>query len=392
MNKKMTPYIVIAVVIIGILLVVGLMSPKRLDWTPTYDPKDKIPLGLYVFDNEAPVLFKNQEIKKFSITPYEYFDERFDYNKRTYKAKGTFISITDGNTIDNESARELLHFAEHGNTVFLSMKDFPQFLMDTLNVKLDGEFYMKDSIQMNLKRYPGKKYWYKEAMGVTSFDSIEKAGATALGYQDGTEEQQPNFIRVGFGDGQFLLHTQPSAFSNFHLLKEDHFKYAENALSYIPDGTIYWYSGFRHLSTSKLRFIKSEPGLKWAWYISLISIIVFIFFNAKRKQRIIPEVKPLKNTTVDFTKTIGNLYYQEGDHHTIIEKKIIYFLEHIRNENLVDTYSLDEAFIEKLHLKTGKPVEDIQKAVSLIKKHRHQFQSNEADVIEINKAIEKLRL
>ena len=81
----------------------------------------------------------------------------------------------------------------------------------------------------------------------------------------------------------------------------------------------------------------------------------------------------LKNTTVDFTKTIGNLYYQEGNHHTIIEKKIIYFLEHIRKEYIIDTYTLDDAFIEKIHLKTGKPVADIQKTVSLIKEHRHQF-------------------
>lgn len=95
---------------------------------------------------------------------------------------------------------------------------------------------------------------------------------------------------------------------------------------------------------------------------------------------------------MDFTKTIGNLYYQEGDHHTIIEKKIIYFLEHIRNEYMIDTYTLDDAFIEKLQLKSGKSFEDIKKAVRLIQKHRHQFQSTEADVVEINKAIEKLRL
>jgi hypothetical protein len=216
-----------------------------------------------------------------------------------------------------------------------------------------------------------------------------------LGYQDASDKNQPNFIRIPFGEGQFLLHTQPAAFSNFHLLKNDHYQYAESILSYLPEGTIYWNSGLRdgkNISSSSFRYINSQPGLKWAFRIGLIAILIFIFFNAKRKQRIIPEITPLKNTTVDFTKTIGNLYYQEGNHHTIIEKKIIYFLEHIRNEYMIDTYALDEKFVEKLHLKSGKSFEDIQKAVSLIKKHRHQFQSTEADVIEINKAIEKLRL
>jgi hypothetical protein len=127
-------------------------------------------------------------------------------------------------------------------------------------------------------------------------------------------------------------------------------------------------------------------------WVAIIAFLVFIFFNARRRQRIVPEIAPLKNTTVDFAKTIGNLYFQEGDHHTIIEKKIIYFLEHVRNVYLIDTYSLDKDFVEKLHLKTGKPIEDIEKAVSLIKKHRHEFRSTEADVLAINKAIENLRL
>jgi hypothetical protein len=392
MNRKLTIYIVLLAVFIGILILISALSPKPIDWSPTYDTKDKIPLGLYVLDKETPTLLKGQEVKKFSITPYEYFDRLFDHDAKTYKVKGTFLAINEGDRLDEQSAMELLYFAEHGNTVFLSMKDFPQMLLDTLNLQISADLFQQDSMQMRLERRPGKSYGFNEGIGLAGFDSIEKSHATVLGYQDAAIKDQPNFIRVGFGDGQFLLHTQPAIFSNFHLLKGEHYKYAESILSYIPEGTIYWNAGYRHASDSEFRFIASQPALKWALWIGLIAILVFVFFNAKRKQRIIPGIKPLVNTTVDFTKTIGNLYYQEGDHHTIIEKKIIYFLEYIRNEYMIDTYSLDDAFVEKLHLRSGKSFEDIQKAVSLIKKHRHQFQSTEADVIEINKAIEKLRL
>ena len=54
-----------------------------------------------------------------------------------------------------------------------------------------------------------------------------------------------------------------------------------------------------------------------------------MIFNAKRRQRVVPIINPLPNTTLDFTKTIGNLYYQEGNHQNIVDKKIIYFLEKI---------------------------------------------------------------
>ncbi|MGQ2982688.1 DUF4350 domain-containing protein [Flavobacterium sp.] len=391
MNRKTIWIIALPVGIIILITVMISLLPKKPDWRPTYNPKDKIPLGLYVLDKESPDLFKGQEIKKFAITAYEFFDDKFDYDKKTYKVKGTYLDIKDENNIDEQSAMELLYFAEHGNTVFLGMQTFPQVLLDTLNLKLGRSIYLQDSVKIDLQR-TGSHYWYGKAMGNIVFDSIERSQATVLGYQETPDGKRPNFIRVGFGDGQFIFHTQPAVFSNYHLLKKDHYKYAEEALSYIPEGTIYWHSGFRNISSSKLRYIKDQPALYAAMWLGIIGIIIFIFFNAKRKQRIIHEITPLRNTTIDFTKTIGNLYYQEGDHHTIIEKKIIYFLEHIRNEYLIDTYTLDDDLVEKLHLKTGKPIEDIQKAIDLIKKYRHQFQSTEADVIEINKAIEKLRL
>ena len=140
-----------------------------------------------------------------------------------------------------------------------------------------------------------------------------------------------------------------------------------------------------------MRYILSQPALKWAWYIFLTGMFLFIIFNAKRKQRIVPIIKPLTNTTIDFTKTIGNLYYQEGDHDTIIDKKIIYFLERIRTEYLIDTTKLDDEFVKKLQHKTGKDEKDIQELVFLINEHRNSYHANiEEDLIRINNAIEKI--
>jgi hypothetical protein len=306
------------------------------------------------------------------------------------------LNINNENEIDEESAKELLYFADHGNTVFLSMKSFPQVLMDSLDIKTVTTFTLKDSITLSLsEKNPVKDYLFSGGTGETYFDSLDTEDVKVLGYQGTGKEKRVNFVEVPYGYGRVVLHTQPAAFSNFHLLKADHYKYAQSVASYIPKGRVFWYSKkYPHgseESDSIFRYIVSQPALKWGMWVGIIALLVFILFNAKRRQRIIPEIAPLKNTTVDFAKTIGNLYYMEGNHHTIIEKKIIYFLEHVRTVYLIDTYSLDNDFVEKLHLKTGKPIEDIQKTVSLIKKHRHEFKSNEADVLAINKAIENLR-
>ncbi|WP_244299013.1 hypothetical protein [Flavobacterium nitrogenifigens] len=140
-----------------------------------------------------------------------------------------------------------------------------------------------------------------------------------------------------------------------------------------------------------MRYIWSQPALKSAWYLGLLGILIFMIFNAKRKQRVVPIIKPLQNLTVDFTKTIGNLYYQEGDHTNIIDKKIIYFLEKIRTDYLLDTSKLDDDFITKLHYKTGKDEKDIRDVVQLINDHRNSYHGSlEEDLIKINTAIEKI--
>ena len=226
------------------------------------------------------------------------------------------------------------------------------------------------------------------------FNKIDTLNTIVLGYQEVNKKKYINFIKVAHRQGFFYLHTQPACFTNYHLLKDNHSKYTENVVSYIPKGKLLWFVKDQNgeiASDSPMRFILSQPALKWAWLLSLIGILVFMIFNAKRRQRVVPIITPLPNTTLDFTKTIGNLYYQEGDHQNIVDKKIIYFLERIRNEYLIDTSILDDNFIKKLHQKSGKKLEDIEKVVRLINYQRKSYnQSIEEDLIEINNAIEKI--
>jgi hypothetical protein len=396
MDKRLIVYGVLFFLLLGFIVYVDASAPKPVNWTPTYSTKDKIPFGLYVLDKEAGSLFKGQDINKFSETPYEFFDAQYDYDNQVYNVSGTFMAIEETSTLDPESINELITFARNGNTVFLSAKMFPKPLLDSLEIKINNKFYYKDSIAFTVEKPGNVKQYFAEGISLTAFDSLNSDRVLELGHQYIDTLKKINFIKVNKGAGSFILHTQPAVFTNFHLLKGNHYQYAQDVLGALPKSNIYWYTtGYGYGEGepgSPMQYILSQPALRWAYWLALIVLVIFFFFNAKRKQRIIPEVEPVKNTTVDFAKTIGNLYYQEKNHHTIIEKKIIYFLEKVRREYMIDTYSLDDAFVEKLHLKTGADKEAIQKTVQLIKKHRHQFVSTETDVIELNKAIEKLGL
>lgn len=398
MDKNIKIYIAVLVFILTLILVIDRDQPKPIDWRPTYAVNDKIPYGLFVLDREIGGLFKNQKIERIStVTPYEFLDSKYDEDTlvKNYKIKGTFINISEENTIDDQSIKEIFYFVSHGNNAFLSMKDFPKYVLDTLKIELKSDFLNTGNTQvwMANKSLKTKKYRFAQQSEIY-FSKIDTLNTTVLGYQGTDKRKHINYIKVPYRNGYFYLHTQPVAFTNYNLLKADHYQYAENILSYLPKEPIFWYTkglSDESVSSSPLRYILSQPGLKWAWYFFLFGMLIFIIFNAKRKQRVVPILKPLPNSTVDFTKTIGNLYYQEGDHRNIIDKKIIYFLEKIRTEYLLDTTKLDDVFIEKLHHKTGKDKTDIQDLVFLINEHRKSYHGSlEDDLIRINNAIEKI--
>ena len=397
MNRTLKIYVFFLILLLAGIVYIDINRPKPINWSPTYSIKDKIPFGLYVFDNEVKSYFKNQKIEKINTTPYEYLIDQYDYDSlvNNYKIKGTALNISEYSDIDKQSVEELLIFVSRGNTAFLSSKELPMQLLDSLKVTTKLDYKFNDSIfnWVANKKLDSKKYKITEGLGNNYFAKIDTLNTTVLGYQNG-DSTRVNYIKVKYYDGEFLLHTQPTAFTNFHLLKGNHFEYAQKVLSYIPKNNIYWFiknQDGQVISQSPMRYILNQPALKWAWYIFLLGTLIFMIFNAKRKQRIIPIKKPLPNTTVDFTKTIGNLYYQEGDHDNIINKKIVYFLEKIRNVYLIDTNKLDDEFIKKLHLKSGKDISDIQRAVFLINTHRKSPHSSiEEDLIQINKAIEKI--
>ncbi len=397
MNRQVKIYVGLLLLILIGTIAYDSTQPKPINWTPTYSVTDKIPFGLYVFDHEIDQLLKGRKLTRHNVTPYEYLESLYDYDSlvNDYKVKGCIFNINQYSNLDSESVKEICYFVSHGNSAFLSARVLPDELLDSLHVEMDADFKYSDSIfnWVANPRLGSNKYNILEGVGNNYFAKIDSTNTTVLGYQSG-DSTRVNFIKVQYKNGEVFLHTQPTAFTNFHLLKKDHYQYAEKVLSYVPQGNVFWFRKQQDgevISDSPLRYITSQPALKWAWYLFLLGMLVFILFNAKRKQRVVPIISPLGNTTIDFTKSIGNLYFQEGDHDNIINKKIIYFLEKIRNEYLIDTTKLDDEFVKKLHLKSGKELHDIKQAVFLINTHRRSPHNSVAeDLIQINNAIEKI--
>ncbi len=393
MNRTIKIYVGLLILFLGLIAFIELTKERPINWKPTYNERHKIPFGTYIFHEELENVFSDKEFTDVRKTPYEFFDEYYNWEEDEYTTTGNFIHIAQYSEMDDISAQELLDFVSYGNTVLMSSNYFPKRLKDSLGFNTTNEYDLKGNSFFTLTnpRFKTDSITIDRGINNFHFSKLNKSITTVLGHQTFDSIAFPNFIKVKHYDGQFLLHLQPIAFTNYSLLKKNNKKYTEAVLGYLPKNNIYYNSlnkANTNVSGSKLRFILSQDALRYAWYLGLISLLLFLIFNAKRRQRIVKEIKPHENTTVAFTKTIGNLYYETKDHNNLVEKKITYFLEYLRRVYFLDTQVLDERFTKLLIQKSGKDKEQIQQLVKSIVHLKAKPQCTEADLIHLNKQIE----
>ena len=386
MNKTFRIYGIILVIVLVILGLLEVNKTEVIDWRKNFDIHKKTPFGLYVFNQEVNGLLKNVELVE---------ESPFNYYKQNPNLPAHNILVFNKH-FDDESWKKILEQTEKGANVLVIDKVFYS-LPDTIDISYKYLNDIDDDKKLTfhlLDKKMKNSILIDKAPSGTGFKEIN-SGQKILGYieKDG-KKVSFNFIQVPFGKGNFYLHSEPLILTNYYLLKPEGHKYVENVFSYLPNNKTIWFTenyDKKRESQSPLRFILQNDNLRHAWQLLLVGLLLFALFNIRRKQRIVPIIEPLKNKSVEFVKSIGNLYLQEGTPHDMALKKIQYFLNKVRLDLMIDTQHLDDNFIKKLHLKTGKNIELIQEAVDLINKIQNQhIQVKHSDLAKINEVLDKI--
>jgi hypothetical protein len=463
--KKAVPFLLLGMLVLFVVLI-QVYAPRNINWKETFEKKDKNPFGDFILYGFMKDLFPNKKIEVKDRTIYEtigYYDyatskyihdttsseqqspdklidenndsasflidstvsaldtltyddpkkSRITHNLRNqYDPElsdfKNYIIINSTFSPGETDAKALLNFVKEGNCAFIAAEKIEGILADSLNLKINIEFYerdfskkdvesgpKKDSIYLTLLnnnlKTSDKKYWYRDGSVTGYFASFDTANSIVLGKNS---KDQANFIRIQYGTGIFLISTTPLAFTNYNMVLANNAEYISASLSYLPLRDTYWdeyYKNYRVMDSSKFRFIKSQPPLLWAYYITFFSAITYILFETKRRQRIIPVVAPPRNTTVEFVSTIGRLYFQNGNHKDIAGKKIHYFLEYVRTNFYLNTNIFDQEFIDKLSERSGVNKTKVSQLFALIQHIQKNFSVNQKELMELNKRLEEFK-
>ena len=428
MTKKSKLLLYLLGGLVLLLLVLEMITPQPLNWTESYTTTDKIPFGAYVLYEELDELFEPHKVEEVEKDPISFLKE---HKKDT---NSNYLFINDYLGFDSAEVDDILEYVARGNKLFVSSKSTSGFLADSLKLQSNYvyEYYEEDTVRVRLsnKSFKNRSYVYTRGSMYSYFTNYDSTRTKVLGevlpfnplkaafenvlgnskkesdttetFQDklvkaalekskNRKVPQVNFVEVKVGKGAIYYHLNPIAFTNYYMLQSGKEQYVAETLSYLNDGPVYvdnYGKSGKRVITSPMRYILSQSALRWAWYLTLAAIIFYFVFKAKREQRAIPVVKPLENSTVSFTRTIGNLHFQSGDYTGIIHKKINFFLERVRTTMYLDTTKLDQAFINKLAVKAVKPLDETTTLINTIKLLRNDGPHNQAQLKQLNARLE----
>lgn len=360
MKKTDRKYVLFLGAVMAGVLTVQALQPTPVDWAPNFTRQGEMPYGSTLVFRFLVDVFPNVSVTPVNASIYEVL-------RRTPEGAQNYLFVNLGFEPDATSVAALLERVGAGQTVFIAAEHFAGPLADSLHLETDVDLAISMAIPMEevpattrlslTRSTAASDFLYRRGTVGRYFARFDTARTQVLGYmqeQDGP--RKVNFIRMAWGAGAFYLHTAPRAFTNYNVITADNARYAFSALSHLPVQATLWdghYKVGRQGQQTPLRYILRTPALRWAYGLTLIGVLLFVGVRARRRQRIIPVIEPLQNTTLDFARTVGRLYHQRGDHKDLAQKKIRHFLDYLRTHLKVETHTLDAALARTVAQRAG---------------------------------------
>ena len=323
------------------------------------------------------------------------------------RQQANYLFINNNFDISRPDALALLRFAARGNDVFVAAQNFSS-----------GRGLLRDSLVFSVKDVKIKTH--QGPGGLPQLDSVDLrftnpalttvrtrlpgigarqrllVDSGRVGRTLATDAQgRAIFVRLDYGKGHFYVCTTPIAFTNYYLLRPRTAGFAAAALAYLPARRTYWDEYQKQGPVgeqSLLRVVLAHEPLRLAYYLILIGGLLFVFIEARRRQRIIPTIRSLPNTTLLFTRTVASLYRQGSSHALIAEKKVGLFMDYLRTRFHETSPDFGDAdFRERLSQKAGVPRPRVDELLRIVNFARTAPRMTDQLLLQLSRALSDFR-
>lgn len=405
--------------------------PKKFVWSPTFSHVDKQPFGCFVFDSVLTQSLPNgyhvtkktffqldQEHAKEKISVLMVVDQQ---NLKQLDVKylcniarrGGKVMVVASSSFDDGRNADTVVVDELERTFKVRIEDGIYFSLRGILSGLkahDNDMY--DTIYWNNREtmYAAQSYrmFYNMVGGTLFVDSVPKVKRLAYtlstagydyrhdslyvgdftGFDTIVDEKErieridtfaikkvPAAVSVPYGKGEVIFVSSPLLFTNYGMLEGNTSVYIFRLMSYLADLPVYRTEAYVKTDAmlvaeqSPFREFIKRPPLRWALYLALLGVALFMIFTARRRQRVIPIMSKPANRSLEFIQLIGTLYYQRKDHVDLVRKKFKLFAEELRKTAGVDISDVNTDDREYLLLaeKTGMNSDRLKKVIRQIR-------------------------
>ena len=405
--------------------------PKKFVWSPTFSHVDKQPFGCFVFDSVLTQSLPNgyhvtkktffqldQEHAKEKISVLMVVDQQ-DLKQLDVKylcniaRRGGKVMVVASSSLDDGRNADTVVVDELERTFKVRIEDGMYFSLRGILAGLkahDNDMY--DTIYWNNREtmYAAQSYrmFYNMVGGTLFVDSVPKVKRLAYtlsttgydykldslyvgdftGFDTIVDEKErieridtfaikkvPTAVSVPYGKGEVIFVSSPLLFTNYGMLEGNTSVYIFRLMSYLADLPVYRTEAYVKTDAmlvaeqSPFREFIKRPPLRWALYLALLGVVLFMIFTARRRQRVIPIMSKPANRSLEFIQLIGTLYYQRKDHVDLVRKKFKLFAEELRKTAGVDISDVNTDDREYLLLaeKTGMNCDRLKKVIRQIR-------------------------
>ena len=352
-------FVVGIVVFLVVMFLVELQLPKNFSWNPTFRHADKQPFGSYLFDD----LMSTTMPKGYSVTDSSLFQLAQDSTTQ----RGILVVADRLNLIPAEM-NAIFRMADNGSHVMLVAHSLGMFAEDTLGLDVQGlpeSFDLQNFIKYNKERVTLK--WKSRALGYQPHNyAVYRPLATShikmspehgaigkpIDKQAFNGDNDPLVVTFRHGKGHITYACVPLLFTNYAVVDEDeqHQKtidFTLRCLSSLKELPVvrteaYCPAGAEEADQTPLRYIISQPPLRWALYTLMVGALLFLVFEGRRRQRVIPIEKAPENHSLEFINLVGSLYYHSKERRSLVVRKWTYFAEELRRTVHVDVTDAGE--------------------------------------------------
>jgi len=370
-------FVVLIAVMLVVVVIIEYRMPQRFQWKPTFLHDDPQPFGCMVFDS---VLAQTMP-RGYTVTPNTVWQMRRDSTLST--PHGLLFLCNE--SLTTAHLDDLLSLADSGHVVLVTTTGNMWAWEDTLDVVFSY------NTNFNIKQLAGKAP-EKQAVSWTERGDYRPAETVCTTYETMISyhvtlgdslpfvtlaKYQEDTIAVSLrrGKGELIILTAPLLMTNYAMLSHDNgavfIHRLMNRMKHLPvirsEGLL---SRTTQNSESPFSVFLQHPPLRWALYLTMMGIVLFCVFTARRRQRPIPVIPQPQNGNREFVRLIGTLYWQEGNHQGLLQKKLAYTAEVIRRQTGLDIMDSDTEAdtLAQLARLTGSDQQELAFVVRNIKK------------------------